>query len=72
MEADNYRGLSITATLSKLFTSIIIDRMKPLYEALLLPTQFGFRANKSTNDAIFVLKNVIDTHPKSFTVVSLI
>ena len=60
MEADNYRGLSITATLSKLFTSIIIDRMKPLYEALLLPTQFGFRANKSTNDAIFVLKNVID------------
>ena len=60
MEADNYRGLSITATLSKLFTSIIIDHMKPLYEALLLPTQFGFGANKSTNDAIFVLKNVID------------
>ena len=60
MEAGNYRGLSITSTLSKLYTSIIIDRIKPLYESLLLPTQFGFRTNKSTNDAIFVLKNIID------------
>ena len=35
-------------------------KMKPIYEAILLPTQFGFRSNKSTNDAIFVLKNIID------------
>ena len=60
MDPDNYRGLSITATLSKIYTSIIVERMKPIYEALLLPTQFGFRANKSTNDAIYVLRNVID------------
>ena len=60
MDPGNYRGLSITSTLSKLFTSIIINRLKPIYEAILLPSQFGFRANKSTNDAIFVLKNIID------------
>ena len=27
---------------------------------MLLPTQFGFRSNKSTNEAIFVLRNIID------------
>ena len=33
-----------------------------MYEALLVSTQFGFKANKSTNGAIFVVKNVIDNH----------
>ena len=60
MDADNYRGLSITSTCSKILIRIIIDRFKALYEAMLLPTQFGFRENKSTNDAIFALRNVID------------
>ena len=64
MDPENYRGLSITATLSKLFTAIIINRLKPVYELILLPTQFGFRANKSTNDAIYVLKNIIDHSSK--------
>ena len=61
LDPDNYRGLSITSTVSKLFIAIVIDRLKPLYEAMLLPTQFGFQANKSTNDAIFVSRNII-TH----------
>ena len=60
MDADNYRGLSITFACSKILIRIIINRFKALYEAMLLPTQFGFRENKSTNDAIFALRNVID------------
>ena len=38
LDPDNYRGLSITSTVSKLFIAIIIDHLKPLYEAMLLPT----------------------------------
>ena len=59
-DPSNYRGLSITATCSKIMIRIIINRLQEMYEALLLPTQFGFRANKSTNDAIYILRNVID------------
>ena len=59
-DPSNYRGLSITATCSKIMIRIIINRLQELYEALLLPTQFGFRANKSTNDAIYILRDVID------------
>ena len=38
----NYRGLSITATCSKIMIRIIMNRLQQMYEALLLPTQFGF------------------------------
>lgn len=60
MDPSNYRGLSITATLSKVFTAVIIERLKPVYEAILMPNQFCFRSNKSTTDAIYVLRNIID------------
>ena len=62
MEPNNYRGLFITTTCSKVFVAIIVERLRPLHEALLLSTQFGFRANKSTNYVIFVAKNVIDNN----------
>ena len=41
----DYKGLSITSMCSKVLICIIIDRFKALYEAMLLPTQFGFREN---------------------------
>ena len=50
--AENYRGLSIIATVSKVVSVIVMERISEVYEHILMPSQFGFRANRSTIDAI--------------------
>ena len=45
LEAKNYRGLSIMATCSKILMALIISCIRHAYENMLLPTQYGFRAN---------------------------
>ena len=55
----NYRGISIISTMSKLISMIFVNRIRKNYERILLPTQFGFRANKSTTDAIFITSRII-------------
>ena len=54
-EAKNYRGLSIMATCPKVLTAVVIARMRKAYERIISNSQFGFRSNRSTTDAIFVL-----------------
>ena len=58
-DAKNYRGLSINATLNKILMSVVLDRIRDVYESNILENQFGFRKNRSTNDAIFIVKNII-------------
>ena len=55
-EAKNYRSISIMATCSKILSAIIINRIRVCYEKLISNSQFGFRSNKSTSDAIFFLR----------------
>ena len=59
-EAENYRGLSTMSTCSNVLSSLIISRIRSVYEKLIMNCQFGFRANRSTTDAIFVLQNAIN------------
>ena len=58
--ASNYRGLSIGANMSRILAKIIIQRIKVAYEHYIGEEQYGFRHNRSTTDAIFITKNVID------------
>ncbi len=58
-EAGNYRGISIMSTCSKVLTSLIISRIRNAYERVISNSQFGFRSNRSTTDAIFILQNSI-------------
>ena len=60
--AKNYRGLSIGANMSRILAKIILKRLKEAYEKNISDEQFGFRRNRSTTDAIFVLKSVIDKY----------
>ena len=60
--AANYRGISIGANMSRILAKIILTRLKDAYEAHLGENQFGFRSNRSTNDAIFIMKSVIEKH----------
>ena len=57
-EAKNYRGLMINATANKVLIMVILARLKAHYERAILPSQFGFRANKSTTDGVFVARQI--------------
>ena len=48
--------------MSRILAKIIMERLKEAYETNISDTQFGFRRNRSTTDAILVLKTVIDKY----------
>jgi len=60
-EPNNYRPIVLVSVLSKLFTSILTDRLLSWSEDedKLIDNQFGFRSGKSTIDAIFTLHGII-------------
>jgi hypothetical protein len=60
--AANYRGISIGANMSRILEKIIILRLKEAYEKSISEAQFGFRQNRSTNDGIFVVRNIIQKY----------
>ena len=57
--AKNYRSIFIMNTLSRLLPRIIIERLRDTYERIIMKTQFGFRKNRSTTDAIFIVREAI-------------
>lgn len=61
IDPNNYRGISITSSLGKLFTSILNERVMQLdrFEDIITVAQFGFQAGRSTTDTIFALHSLI-------------
>ena len=57
-DPSKYRGLSIGSTVCKLIINIILERIKPWYEAQLSDEQNGFRKNRGTTDGIYSIKRV--------------
>ena len=60
-DPDNYRPISITSSLAKVFEQILREQMNEYLERnkLLGPLQFGFRAKYSTTDALlFATENI--------------
>ena len=60
--AANYRGISIGANMSRILAKIIIMRLKEAYEKSISEAQYKFRRNRSTNDGIFVVRNIIQKY----------
>ena len=58
---NNYRGITLVSTFSKIFTSILNKRLSNWAESnnVLSDAQFGFRKGRSTVDAIFVLNGIV-------------
>ena len=48
------------STCSKILIAIIMSRIRNAYENIISNCQFGFRSNRSTTDAIFILQNSIN------------
>lgn len=65
---NNYRGLSVTSCLGKLFTGLLQKRLDNYLESINLLSQYqcGFRKNHRTTDNIFVLKTLINIQQKKF------
>ena len=61
-EAENYRGITLLSCVGKLFTSMLNIRLNAWAESMSKfdRDQYGFRDNKSTIDAMFILQNVVD------------
>ena len=57
-----YRGISLLRNLSKIFTSIINQRIMlwSVQEKIIGQCQAGFQQGKSTIDQMFILKTLID------------
>jgi len=66
---DNYRGITISPVISKIFEMGIMR----LFDDLLTsdPLQFGFKQNSSCNHALFTLKTVINHHVANSATVSI-
>ena len=58
----NYRPLTVGSNISRILPSIIISRLQDSYEHNISDSQFGFRKDCSTCDAIFILNRAIDSH----------
>ena len=64
LDVNNYRGITISSCLGKLFCHIINDRISKELESkgFIKPEQAGFRKNHRTSDHIFVLKTIVDKY----------
>ena len=64
LDVNNYRGITISSCLGKLFCHIINDRICKELENrdFIKDEQAGFRKNHRTSDHIFVLKTIVDKY----------
>jgi retron-type reverse transcriptase len=64
LDVNNYRPITLVPALSKILEKIISKRMLAFLEKhkILNPSQFGFRRNKSTQDAIaLIVDNITES-----------
>ena len=63
----NYRPISLLNILYKIFASILRTRITEGIEKELWKTQYGFRANKSTANAVHIIRRIQDILERSGT-----
>ena len=62
--AKNYRSIFIMNSIFRLLPRLIIERLRDTCERLIKNSQFGFRSNKSTTDAIFIVRKAFKSTRK--------
>lgn len=60
-ECQNYRGIALQDVTYKLLAMIIRNRLKNAAERIVGEYQCGFRENRSVNDQIFILKQIMNS-----------
>jgi hypothetical protein len=59
-KCDNYRGITLLSTASKLYANILRNKLDSISETFLGDEQCGFRKGRSMMDAIFTLQQIIE------------
>lgn len=62
LDCTNYRGISLLCSSGKVFSSIILQRIKRRTDESLSEAQAGFRAQRSTIDQIFTLRQLTEKY----------
>ena len=57
---DNYRGITLTCIASKIYNSLLRDRILPELEKVLRQNQNGFRPNRSTQGQILTIRRLLE------------
>ena len=57
-DCNNYRGISLLSIVGKLFAKVILTRLQVLAERVYPESQCGFRAERSTIDMVFSLRQL--------------
>lgn len=57
-DCNSYRGISLLSTPGKIFARVLLNRLIKLSENILPETQFGFRPNRGTCEAIFSVRQL--------------
>ena len=67
LNSSNYRGISLTSILGKLFCLILNERLKNFLSSndIIHKSQAGFQENKQTADHLFCLKTLISKYTKN-------
>ena len=63
-QSQNYRTISFISHPSKVVLKIILSRLKPQAEKIIVEYQAGFRAGRSTTEQIFNLRILCEKYPQ--------
>ena len=56
----NYRGITLSSIVAKMFNRLILNRIQPEIDPHLRPNQNGFRPNRTTTSQILALRRIIE------------
>src|SRR6476469_9406671 len=62
IDSNYYRGVSILFRCSKVYSNILLQRMRKRTDEILAEEQAGFRAQRNTTEQIFVLRQVVEKY----------
>jgi hypothetical protein len=57
---NNYRGISLMSCWAKLYNRLLLNRLRPVVDAILRNNQAGFRPGRSTIEQINALRRIIE------------
>ena len=59
-KATNYRGITLTSIASKIYNSMLLNRLRPNIDPILRRNQNGFRQKRSTSGQILTVRRIIE------------
>ena len=69
LTSDNYRGITLSPVMSKLFEMVLLLQFKDQLSCD--PLQFGFKSKSSCSHVIFAFKTIVDHYIKNGSTVSV-